>query len=84
MDDRNEVAFVGGFGNPSGSYFPFHADLIVFQVNRQNRHEVMHLAYRKSFLDCDVMDNLVKLLRRIDHESIESVNLAWASRADLE
>jgi len=81
------LSFTGGIGDPSGLYFPLSKDLTILRVDRQMRREALPLAYRRTVFQLDDMDDLIKLLMvvgKVGRENIESLELAWESRADAE
>lgn len=74
-------------GDPSGFFFPLSSKLPVLAVNRQMRQEALPIAYRRTLFHLDDMDDLVKLLvavGKVGRDNIESLDLAWQSRADSE
>lgn len=87
VDNYNGFNFVGSIGDLSGYYFPFSNELTILRVNRQMRQEALPLAYRRTIFRVDDMEDLIKLLiavGRIGRDNIESLDLAWESRADSE
>jgi hypothetical protein len=87
VNNSDEFNFAGGIGDPSGFYFPLSKDISILRVNRQMRQEALPLAYRRTLFHLDDMDDLIKLLiavGEIGRANIESLELAWESRADSE
>lgn len=87
VDDYDEFSFARSIGDPSGFYFPLSSELTVLRVDRQMRQEALPLAYRRTVFHFDDMEDLIKLLiavGRIGRDNIQSVELAWESRADSE
>ncbi|KAL9611963.1 MAG: hypothetical protein Q9167_003403 [Letrouitia subvulpina] len=79
--------FAGNIGDPSGFYFPLSNQLTVLRVNKQMRQESLPLAYRRTVFHLDNVDDLIKLLvaaGRIGRNNIESLELMWESKADIE
>lgn len=59
----------------------------MLRINKQMRQEALPLAYRRTLFHFDDMDDLMKFLiaiGNIGRGNIESLELAWQSRTDLE
>merc|ERR1711939_1302572 len=85
VDSSNELDFAGGIGDLTGFYFPL-SSLAMLRVNKQMRQEALPLAYRRTVFHLDDMDDLIRLLIAvgdIGRDNIESLELAWQSRADF-
>ena len=83
----DELNFTGSMGDLTGFYFPLSKEVTVLRVNRQMRQEALPLAYRRTVFHLDDMDDLIKLLiavGKIGRDNIQSMELAWESRADSE
>ena len=88
-DTSNYVRFnfPAALGDPSGFYFPLSEDLGMLRVDKQMRQETLPLAYRRTRFNLIDMDDLVRFLLavgKLGRDNIESLELAWESRADCE
>ena len=86
MDSHDGLKFAGSIGDPSG-FFSVQQRTAILRVNRQMRQEALPLAYRRTVFHPDDMDELIKHLLavgRIGRDNIDSLGLAWESRADSE
>ncbi|KAL4784668.1 hypothetical protein BJX76DRAFT_326444 [Aspergillus varians] len=79
------LALSRGIGDPSGFYYPFRSDLGLLAVNKQIREEALGLAYRKSFIQLEDMDDFLVFavsIGKIGHDNVESIGFTWESRSD--
>lgn len=58
--DASGVEFARGMGDPSGFYFPFRSNLGILAANRQIRKEALRLAYRKTSIRLDDINEFIK------------------------
>ena len=87
MGNRDGINFPAGLGDPSGFYFPMSKGLNILRVNRQMRQEALPLAYRRTAFHLVDIDDVIQLLLavgKLGRNNIESLELAWESRADCE
>ena len=87
-EDSNEsFNFAKAIGDPSGFYFPLSKQLAILRANKQLRQESLPLAFRKTVFHMYDIDDAVQVLiaaGRLGRANIESLELAWQSRADAE
>ena len=81
------IEFARATGDPTGFYFPFRSVLGALAVNRQMRDESLPLAYRKTSIYLDNMDDFIRFavaIGEVGRENVESLSFTWESPSDTE
>ncbi|KAL6232556.1 hypothetical protein BDW75DRAFT_217505 [Aspergillus navahoensis] len=79
------LALSRGIGDLSGFWYPFRSNLGLLAVSKQIREEALGLAYRKSFIQLEDMDDFIVFavsIGKLGHDNVESIGFTWASRSD--
>lgn len=72
-------------GDLKGFYFPYGEDATLLSVNRQIRDEALPIAYRKTTVHANDIDDATRILiaiGSIGRENVESLGLCWESEVD--
>ncbi|KAL4918662.1 hypothetical protein BDW62DRAFT_60661 [Aspergillus aurantiobrunneus] len=79
------LALSRAIADPSGFYYPFRSDLGLLAVNKQVREEALGIAYRKSFVQLEDMDDFIVFaisIGKIGQGNVESMSFTWESKSD--
>ncbi|RDW67176.1 uncharacterized protein DSM5745_09042 [Aspergillus mulundensis] len=84
--ELNGLELARGLGDPSGFWYPFRSDLGLLAVNKQIREEALGLAYCRSCIRLEHMDDFIVCalaIGKIGRDNFESLRFAWESRGDI-
>lgn len=77
--------FPSALGDLVGLSFQLGQEPAILQVSRQIRHEALAVAYRKTKLILDDMDDLIRLLvaiGQVGRDNVASLQFSWTSRSE--